>query len=695
MKWRMRPAWPLFLAIAVLPWVGLRDGARAAGRLPADVPKDHWAAPAIAVLNSPETDLLEAIGDDTFQGTRPLVRYDLVKHLDNLVSYLARNGVRVGPRGSLPPLPYTDVPGTHYARDSIRRLLWMIPGDKTLFRGTQTMTRLDMAVWLHALLRATPQAASVAPAAAPSDVEGFFVPSVSWALGAGEDGLVSSYGDDHFRPDRDLTRYEMAYTLYQVLRWLTKSTPPPAVALQTGTSDAPPATDKADPEVYVFEPEVEGARDFVVVARKKQLGVAGVAADDTGIAKVTVNDGEAGLQAADDADLKKAGLKGPVAVWFRAQVPAPAEGALITIVVTDKAGKKLTRSFRIKGPQPNSDQLTHVVTQPPNAARVARKWALLVGVNQYDDAQNIPALRYSVHDVTAVYEVLVDPKRGGFDKDSVFLLTDETPDKPTNVNVIKYLNRIRGRAQPEDLVLVYFSGHGYEDEGRGYVLTRNTDVEALSASAIDNLQFIDTLDRIKAGRVVTIIDACHSGSIRRGGGAAPALSGQFYSSYSAGRGRVTLASASPNQKAWEDSRLGQGVFTEYVKQGLSGQADRNRDGAIVFMELAKFVSDRVSDWARQNGKEQDPMIQAENLSGKDLVLALNPAAIPSGPMAVKKRAVYAKLDPEDADFACSLLEKAAPTAEDRRLLKYLQDMIDNKITVDRYLEFVRLMRPNA
>ncbi|MDH7571518.1 MAG: caspase family protein, partial [Armatimonadota bacterium] len=315
-------------------------------------------------------------------------------------------------------------------------------------------------------------------------------------------------------------------------------------------------------------------------------------------------------------------------------------------------------------------------------------------VNKYDDTENIPSLRYSVRDVTAVYDILVDPARGGFEKDSVFLLTDDTPDKPTNINIIKYLNRIARRAEPEDMVLVYYSGHGYEENGRGYILPCNTDIEALAASAVDNIDFIDTLDRMKAQRIVTIIDACHSGSIRRTAGTG-GLSGQFYSAYGGGKGRVVLASASAGQKAWEDARLGQGVFTQYVKLGLSGEADRNRDGAVVFLELARYVYDNVKRWAQQNGKEQEPMIQAENFAVSDIVLALNPAAVPTGPLAEKKRKVYAKLDPEDADYACALLEKPTRTELEGKIVQYLDQMIEGKITTERYLDFVRTMRPNA
>lgn len=89
------------------------------------------------------------------------------------------------------------------------------------------------------------------------------------------------------------------------------------------------------------------------------------------------------------------------------------------------------------------------------------------------------------------------------------------------------------------------------------------------------------------------------------------------------------------------------------------------------------------------------MIQAENFAASDIMLALNPDALPTGPLAIKKRKVYTALEPEDADYACSLLEKSVPTDQEKRILKYLDEMIAGRITAQRYLDFVRMMNPGG
>ena len=56
-----------------------------------------------------------------------------------------------------------------------------------------------------------------------------------------------------------------------------------------------------------------------------------------------------------------------------------------------------------------------------NAGHAADKWALLVGINNYD----VSPLRYCVADVEAFRKTLIDPNIGGFDAGKVYLMTDK------------------------------------------------------------------------------------------------------------------------------------------------------------------------------------------------------------------------------------------------------------------------------
>ncbi len=255
------------------------------------------------------------------------------------------------------------------------------------------------------------------------------------------------------------------------------------------------------------------------------------------------------------------------------------------------------------------------------------KHALVIGINQYQNqAQGITPLRYAVGDARAVYQALVDPRRGGFRPENVTLLTDDTPEKPTNTAIGKALNRLITATREGDLVVVFFSGHGFEDQGRAYLLPANSDLEALDYSAIERDAFVRQIDRITAKKVIVVLDACHSGGVNRGGkgvGKDAALSTKYYENFMGSQGRAFIASSGGGELSWEDEERGHGVFTSALVDALSGKADRQpRDGLISLNELRGYVETEVSDWAGRRGKSQHPQVSLESAYG-DIPLALD------------------------------------------------------------------------
>ncbi len=249
------------------------------------------------------------------------------------------------------------------------------------------------------------------------------------------------------------------------------------------------------------------------------------------------------------------------------------------------------------------------------------RWALIIGVNKYDDSE-INSLRYAVNDAKALYEVLVHPDKGRFEPERVRLLTSDTTDKrlrPTKGNILQALNKWLARnVKKEDTVLIFFSGHGYVDEDRKYLLPIDTDIFYVPAYAIDNQEFIEGIDRLKAEKIITLLDSCHSGGVSRTGkGVGDVLPDDFYNEFEKAKGRVTLASCSGNEQSFEWPEKEHGVFTYYLLEALNGAANKQRDSAVTFDEVVEYVQENVSDWAEKykNGK-QNPRWHMESGFGK-------------------------------------------------------------------------------
>jgi len=248
------------------------------------------------------------------------------------------------------------------------------------------------------------------------------------------------------------------------------------------------------------------------------------------------------------------------------------------------------------------------------------RWAVLVGIDKYDD-EEINALRYAVADVKAIYEVLTEKESGRFKPEKIKLLTSDAEDKrskPTKANILFYLKEwLAQNVNEEDTVLIYFSGHGAVCKGKKYLLPMDTDTFYMPAYAIDNREFIEGIDNLKSKKVITILDSCHSGGVSRAGkGIGDVLPPDFYKEFESSEGRVTLASSSGNQQSFEWPEKGHGVFTYYLIEGLKGAANKERDQAVTFSEVAEYVGNSVKKWAQQKGVKQTPMHHAERVSGK-------------------------------------------------------------------------------
>ena len=160
------------------------------------------------------------------------------------------------------------------------------------------------------------------------------------------------------------------------------------------------------------------------------------------------------------------------------------------------------------------------------------------------------------------------------------------------------------QADWDDLVVIYFAGHGAPDPNRPdnlYLLPHDADLDALAATAFPMWDVKTALRRqIAAERVIVISDACHSGGTQEG--LDNPINGTFADLFTPSR-RLTLTAAANNELSFEDARWGggHGVFTHNLLEGLRGAADANEDGIVTFAEAADYTTRSVS--AETDGRQ--------------------------------------------------------------------------------------------
>src|SRR5262249_12616139 len=155
---------------------------------------------------------------------------------------------------------------------------------------------------------------------------------------------------------------------------------------------------------------------------------------------------------------------------------------------------------------------------PPaaEAFEAGRKWAVIIGINEYLDEEHIPALAYCVADARLMFKQLVE--KCGYDESHVILLTDDQKSphmRPQLVNIEKQLRGTLSKAKVGDTVLVYFAGHGdLDDRGQGFLIPQDCRKEQFGLTALRTEQLKDLLHQSKASQKLLVLDCCHAGTQR-------------------------------------------------------------------------------------------------------------------------------------------------------------------------------------
>jgi hypothetical protein len=155
----------------------------------------------------------------------------------------------------------------------------------------------------------------------------------------------------------------------------------------------------------------------------------------------------------------------------------------------------------------------------------------------------------------------------------------------------------------DDLLLVYFSGHGIKDaDGQLYFAaadTRLVNHNVRRATAVSARFVHEVMSQSRSRRQVLLLDCCYAGAFKQGMlaksdvrvGAGDHLQGQ---------GRVILAGSDALQYSFEEGNVGgqpaRSVFTKIVVDGLqSGHADIDRDGLFSVDDLYSYAHDRMAE----------------------------------------------------------------------------------------------------
>ncbi|WP_242063036.1 caspase, EACC1-associated type [Nostoc sp. FACHB-145] len=230
------------------------------------------------------------------------------------------------------------------------------------------------------------------------------------------------------------------------------------------------------------------------------------------------------------------------------------------------------------------------------------KIALLIGVSEYEPELNpLPA---AVKDIKAMQRVLQHPDIGGFAEADIKIL--ENPQRQVMEEAIETLFSERNK---DDMVLLYFSGHGIKDDrGRLFLTTsetrKNSKGELIRATATAASKIHEDMENSRSRQQVIILDCCFSGAFATGMSAKDDdnldIKKQLVETNKPEevQGRVVITSSTATQYSFEQQGSELSIYTHYLVEGIEkGTADTDNDGVISVDELHEYARKKVQEAA--------------------------------------------------------------------------------------------------
>ena len=232
-----------------------------------------------------------------------------------------------------------------------------------------------------------------------------------------------------------------------------------------------------------------------------------------------------------------------------------------------------------------------------------KKVALLVGVSNYHQ-QGISVLPSATKDAMAIKQVLQRQDMGGFAGTDIILLPN-----PTEKKMKEAIYNLFAKCKANDLLLFYFSGHGFKDQrGNLFIATPTTQTDTnktvLSHTAISASFVHEQMTASLCKKQIVILDCCFSGAFTKG----LVLSNKSW---------AVLSSSDDIEYSYAPKASELSIYTRYLVEGINtGAGDLNNDGKISIDELHKYTKNKVEE----DSPKMNPLLKDAN-GGCNIVLA--------------------------------------------------------------------------
>ena len=239
---------------------------------------------------------------------------------------------------------------------------------------------------------------------------------------------------------------------------------------------------------------------------------------------------------------------------------------------------------------------------------MARKIALLIGVGEY--GEGLDRLQCPENGVAALQSILENREIGEFDEVIALL-------NPSVSDMRKQIVEVFAGRSKEDLVLLYFTGHGVKDlYGNFYLTTTESylleDGQINAGTAVEG-EFVESvLSRCNAERKVVILDCCFAAAFIKGtvsmDDSSIDIKGQLGTRELGEKGCCVLTASTSTRYALEQEGETLSVYTRYLTEGL-------RTGGAALDGKSFISAKHLHDYVKAQVKVAAPAMNPAKFSG--------------------------------------------------------------------------------
>lgn len=239
-------------------------------------------------------------------------------------------------------------------------------------------------------------------------------------------------------------------------------------------------------------------------------------------------------------------------------------------------------------------------------------YLITIGINKYKNPKY--NLNYAEADANGVDKAIREKSGLLFKQVIPYNIRN---DKAVKANMLAALEDVKKKALQQDVLIVYYAGHGVMTDKTGssgefYIVPHDViqlygREDLLKEKAISATQLKDYAEKINAQKQVFILDACQSAGALETVAARGAAEEKAIAQLARSTGTFWITATGSDQFATEFEKLGHGIFTYALLEGIGGAGDANADKKLTVRELSTYIENKVPELSEKyKGNPQFP-----------------------------------------------------------------------------------------